>query len=109
MRDNSGSGKGKNNLRDPTMRDHDGESRREEQEGRDFTEKSAFDIGGKERAPDEKTSPAIGHAAKPQAPMRRPRQTGATNCPSCLRRLRPHRPDRGFLLRRDDGLAGWPG
>jgi hypothetical protein len=69
MRDNSGSGKGKNNMRDPTMRDHDGESRPARQDGRDFTEKSAFDIGGK-RARDEKTSPsdrAGGETASPDA------------------------------------------
>jgi len=58
MRDNSGSGKGKNNMRDPTMRGHDGESRDEEQEGRDFTEKSAFDINGRERARNEKILPS---------------------------------------------------
>lgn len=58
MRDNSGSGKGKNNVRDPTMRDHDAESRREDQESRDFAEKSAFDIGDKKRARDEKSSPS---------------------------------------------------
>jgi len=58
MRDNSGSGKGKNNMRDPTMRDHEGERRHEEQEGRDFTGKSALDINGRERARNEKVSPS---------------------------------------------------
>ncbi len=56
MRDNSGSGKGKNNMRDPTMRDHEGEDR-SAQEGRDFTEGSAFNIGGITRDRDEKRSP----------------------------------------------------
>jgi hypothetical protein len=56
MRDNSGSGKGKNNMRDPTMRDHAGEDRPARQEGRDFTEGSAF--GFDERARDEKRSPS---------------------------------------------------
>jgi hypothetical protein len=58
MRDNSGSGKGKNNMRDPTMRDHEGEGRRGQQEGRDFTEGSAFDIDDNARARDEKLSPS---------------------------------------------------
>jgi len=56
MRDNSGSGKGKNNMRDPTMRDHEGEHR-SRQQGRDFTERSAFNIGGSARDRDEKLSP----------------------------------------------------
>jgi len=56
MRDNSGSGKGKNNMRDPTMRDHEGEGR-SGQEGRDFTEGPAFNIGGSARDRDEKRSP----------------------------------------------------
>jgi len=57
MRDNSGSGKGKNNMRDPTMRDHEGEHRSGQQAG-DFTEGSAFDIGGSARDRDEKRSPS---------------------------------------------------
>lgn len=57
MRDNSGSGKGKNNMRDPTMRDHEKEDRPAQTEGRDFTERSAFDIGDNARDRDEKTSP----------------------------------------------------
>jgi len=56
MRDNSGSGKGKNNMRDPTMRDHEGENRLAQQEGRDFTEGSAFNFGERER--NEKHSPS---------------------------------------------------
>ena len=57
MRDNSGSGKGKNNMRDPTMRDHEGEHRPAQQEGKDFTEGSAFNIGNSARDRDEKLSP----------------------------------------------------
>jgi hypothetical protein len=57
MRDNSGSGKGNNNMRDPTMRDHEDEGRQAQQEARDATGKSAFDIGENARARDEKTSP----------------------------------------------------
>jgi hypothetical protein len=55
MRDNSGSGKGKNNMRDPTMRDREGGHRLGDREGRDFTEESAL---GKTPARDEKTSPS---------------------------------------------------
>ena len=56
MRDNSGSGKGKNNMRDPTMRDHDGQGRAGEIEGRDLTEGSGFNIGDKAREKNEKNS-----------------------------------------------------
>jgi hypothetical protein len=56
MRDNSGSGKGKNNMRDPTMRDHEGEDRAAQQEGRDFTQGAAFNFGERER--DESRSPS---------------------------------------------------
>ena len=55
MRDNSGGGKGKNNMRDATTRDHEGEHRQGGREGRDFTEESAL---GKRPARDEKTSPS---------------------------------------------------
>jgi len=58
MRDNSGSGKGKNNMRDSTMRDHEGQGRAGEIEGRDLTERSAFDIGDNAREEDEKSSPS---------------------------------------------------
>jgi hypothetical protein len=58
MRDNSGSGKGKNNMRDPTMRDHEGEDREAKQEGRDFTEGAAFDFGKDRTERDEKRSPS---------------------------------------------------
>jgi hypothetical protein len=57
MRDNSGSGKGKNNMRDPTMRDHEGENRTGQNEGRDLTEGSAFNIGDNARDGGEKRSP----------------------------------------------------
>jgi len=56
MRDNSGSGKGKDNMRDPTMRDHEGDDRKAENEGRDLTQGSAFDIGDNARDRDEKNS-----------------------------------------------------
>jgi hypothetical protein len=73
MRDNSGAGKGKNNMRDPTMRDHEREPRRASREGRDFTEGSAFDFDGTGER-DEKRSPgdrARGETAStdPAAPM----------------------------------------
>jgi len=58
MRDNSGSGKGKDNMRDPTMRDHEGDDRKAENEGRDLTQGSAFNIGENARALDEKISPS---------------------------------------------------
>ena len=56
MRDNSGAGKGKNNMRDPTMRDREGEDLQAEREGIDFTEGSAFDFGNAAER-DEKRSP----------------------------------------------------
>ena len=58
MRDNSGSGKGKNNMRDPTMRELEGDGRKGENEGRDLTEGSAFNIGDNARDRDEKSSPS---------------------------------------------------
>jgi len=58
MPDNSGSGKGKNNMRDPTMRDYEGEGRKGENEGRNLTEGSAFNIGDNARERDEKNSPS---------------------------------------------------
>jgi hypothetical protein len=45
-------------MRDPTMRDHEGEGRKGETEGRDLTQGSAFDIGENARDRDEKRSPS---------------------------------------------------
>ena len=56
MRDNKGAGKGKNNMRDPTLRDHEGEQRQAGREGRDFTEGSAFGFGNAAER-DEQRSP----------------------------------------------------
>jgi len=58
MRDNSGSGKGKNNMRDPTMRDHEDEGRKGKNEARDLTQGSAFNIGDNVREQDEENSPS---------------------------------------------------
>jgi hypothetical protein len=73
MRDNSGAGKGKNNMRDPTMRDQERGQRQASREGRDFTEGAAFDFG-KAGERDEKPSPggrARGETAStdPAAPV----------------------------------------
>lgn len=56
MRDNSGNGKGKNNMRDPTMRDYENNGS-PEQKGHGLTEKSAFNIGENARDKDEQLSP----------------------------------------------------
>lgn len=57
MRSNSGSGKSKNNLHDPTVRDNEGKGGTG-REGQDFTEGSAFDIGGNAKVRGEKPSPS---------------------------------------------------
>jgi hypothetical protein len=57
MRSNSGSGKGKNNLRDQTLRDNEGKGGTSHP-GQDFTEGSAFDIGGNAKVRGENTSPS---------------------------------------------------
>ena len=65
MRDNSGAGTAKNNMRDPTLRDREGEQREAGREGGDFTEGSAFDFGNAAER-DEQRSPggrARGEAA----------------------------------------------
>lgn len=57
MRDNSGSGRSKNNLRDPTLRDNEGKGGTD-RDGRDFTEGAPFDAGGNAKVRGENPSPS---------------------------------------------------
>lgn len=57
MRENSGSGKSKNNNLDPTLEEHRGQGTAG-REGQDLFEGADFDIGGNARIRDEKPSPS---------------------------------------------------
>jgi len=57
MRDNSGQGKSKNNMRDPTMRDHEGSEGPAQQSAKMQEGGSAFDIAGNARVRGEDPSP----------------------------------------------------
>ena len=57
MRDNSGNAKGKNNMRDPTVRDHEGSKGPAQQSATMQEGGSAFDIAGNARVRGEDPSP----------------------------------------------------
>ena len=57
MRDNSADTKGKNNMRDPTVRDHEGSEGPAQQSGKAQEGGSAFDIAGNAEERGEKASP----------------------------------------------------
>jgi len=57
MRDNSADTKGKNNMRDPTVRDHEGSEGPAQQSAKMQEGGSAFDIAGNARARGEDPSP----------------------------------------------------
>jgi hypothetical protein len=58
MRDNSTDAKGKNNMRDPTMRDHEGGKGPAQQSAKMQEGGSAFDIAGNAKERGEKPSPS---------------------------------------------------
>lgn len=76
MRDNSGGGKSKNNMRDPTVRDHEGSEGPAQQSAKLQEGGSAFDIAGNAKILGEDPSPddrARGEtsSAEPAAPVDR--------------------------------------
>ena len=58
MRDNSGQGESKHNMRDPTVRDHEGSEGPAQQSAKMQEGGSAFDIAGNAKARGDDPSPA---------------------------------------------------